>query len=223
MTLYLREVSWHYATMLQLYTILYCNIKYVTTSLLAVLTTEQFQLTDCQNPSFLLTHSHKHWHIRNSSSRVQRQSNKRKWQKGQKQFHYKEERTALPKFSRGQRFNFETNPNLYSVKMHLQPHEHVCMKRPIDPATSALLHVSHMRRMTGGRIEGEWGFIAFRLKCQKAHLWYACSSKALYKERRGAISVLRQGPWNTKEAPIRWIFKSPSIHVTTLNEVMAWG
>lgn len=189
--------SWHYASMLQQYTILYCNIKYVTT-LLAVFTTEQFQLTYCQNPSFLLTHSHKHWHIRNSSSRVQRQSNKWRWQKGQKQFHYKKERTALPKFSRGQRFHFETNPNLYSVKMHLHSPEHACMKWPIDPATSALLHVSHMRGLTGGRIEGEWGFMASRLKCQKAHLWYTRSSKALSKEHRGAISVLLQSPWNSK-------------------------
>lgn len=88
----------------------------------------------------------------------------------EKQFRCKEEITTLPKFSRVQRFNFEMNLNLYSVKIHLHTSEHVCMKQPINPTASALLHLCHMQGMTGGRIEDKWGFKPSRLKCQKAHL-----------------------------------------------------
>lgn len=71
---------------------------------------------------------------------------------------------------------------MYSVKINVHPSEHVCMKQPINPAASALLQMCRMQGMTGGRIVGEWGFKASRLKCQKAHSGYTHYSKALSKE-----------------------------------------
>lgn len=107
-------------------------------------------MTKHQHPVLLRIHSHTR-----QSSRVHRQSNKQQSQKGNKHLNYKQEKTAMPRFSRGQHANFETETNLYSVKIQFHPPKHVSIKRPIDPAASALLHARHMRGMTGGRIEGE--------------------------------------------------------------------